>query len=115
MQNLLPGNVSWFAEYFCDLLLQIGTVPMQEMDRDILKHVGDKDRLQVREEDRFFDTVLYLFVSSCVRVDLLFTPPLCPYLLVSCYIIMYRNYTVASRRRLPKRIKVVNDWTKVRL
>jgi hypothetical protein len=47
MQSLSSSNVAWFADFFCDLLLQIGLVPMQEMDVDILSHVPDKDRLQV--------------------------------------------------------------------
>jgi len=48
IQCLFPSNVSWFAEFFCDLLLQIGLVPMQETDADILSHVSDQDKLQVR-------------------------------------------------------------------
>jgi len=47
MSNLLSSNIPWFAELFTDLLLQIGLVPMQELDADILKNVADKDRLQV--------------------------------------------------------------------
>ena len=47
MQQLFPSNLPWFAELFTDLLLQIGLVPMQELDADILKNVADKDRLQV--------------------------------------------------------------------
>ena len=47
MSNLLSSNIPWFAELFTDLLLQIGLVPMQELDADILKNVTDKDRLQV--------------------------------------------------------------------
>lgn len=47
MEQLLPTNMHWFAELFTDLLLQIGLVPMQELDADILKNVADKERLQV--------------------------------------------------------------------
>ena len=47
MSNLLSSNIPWFAELFTDLLLQIGLVPTQELDADILKNVTDKDRLQV--------------------------------------------------------------------
>ena len=47
MSNLLASNIPWFTELFTDLLLQIGLVPMQELDADILKNVADKDRLQV--------------------------------------------------------------------
>ena len=28
LHGLMPGNMFWFAEYFCDLLLQIGLVPV---------------------------------------------------------------------------------------
>lgn len=45
MLALVPGNVLWFSELFCDLLLQIGLVP-EETDKDILKHITDKEKLQ---------------------------------------------------------------------
>mmetsp|Transcript_16799 Transcript_16799/g.31831 ORF Transcript_16799/g.31831 Transcript_16799/m.31831 type:complete len:1230 (+) Transcript_16799:81-3770(+) len=44
--ELLPSNTSWFVEFFTEMLLQIGLVPMQELDDDILKNVADKNRLQ---------------------------------------------------------------------
>lgn len=44
--ELLPSNIIWFVEFFTDLLLQIGLVPMQELDDEILKNVADKHRLQ---------------------------------------------------------------------
>ena len=47
MQALIPKNIAWFSEFFTDLLLQIGLVPMQETDADILRNVSDKDKLQV--------------------------------------------------------------------
>lgn len=46
--ELLPSNINWFVEFFTELLLQIGLIPMQELDDDILKNVADKQRLQVR-------------------------------------------------------------------
>ena len=36
----------WFADFFTELLLQIGLVPIQETDVDILNNVSDKDKLQ---------------------------------------------------------------------
>lgn len=47
MSNLLSSNIPWFTELFTDLLIQIGLVPTQELDADILNNVADKDRLQV--------------------------------------------------------------------
>jgi hypothetical protein len=45
--NLLPSNISWFVEFFTELLIQIGLIPMQELDDDIIKNVADNHRLQV--------------------------------------------------------------------
>ena len=39
-------NIAWFAEFFTELLMQIGLVPIQETDADILNNVSDKDKLQ---------------------------------------------------------------------
>jgi hypothetical protein len=48
-RNVISGvhvpNMHWFAEFFSDLLLQIGLVPMEETDKDLLK-ITDKDKLQ---------------------------------------------------------------------
>ena len=44
--TLLRRNMSWFVEFFTELLLQIGLVPIQETDADILKNVTDKEKLQ---------------------------------------------------------------------
>jgi len=48
IRQLDPVNMHWFAELFCDLLLQIGLVPLQETDAEVLKRVNDVDKLQVR-------------------------------------------------------------------
>lgn len=48
LQSLSPPNVAWFVSFFCDLLLQIGLVPIGETDSDVLKQVSDQKRLQVR-------------------------------------------------------------------
>jgi hypothetical protein len=38
-------NMHWFAKFFCTMLLQIGLVPMEETDKDLL-NIADKDKLQ---------------------------------------------------------------------
>jgi hypothetical protein len=47
MNGVLRDNLVWFAQFFCDLLLQIGLAPMQETDKELL-NIADKDKLQVR-------------------------------------------------------------------
>ena len=47
-EKLLPQNMFWFAEIFCDLLLKIGLEDVEETDVEILSHVKDGTRLQVR-------------------------------------------------------------------
>lgn len=47
LQSVSSGNVSWFVNFFCDLLLQIGLVPIGETDSEVLKQVADQKRLQV--------------------------------------------------------------------
>jgi hypothetical protein len=48
-KNVIQGvhklNMNWFAEFFCELLLQLGLVPMEETDTDLLS-ITDKDKLQ---------------------------------------------------------------------
>mmetsp|Transcript_2321 Transcript_2321/g.3443 ORF Transcript_2321/g.3443 Transcript_2321/m.3443 type:complete len:1050 (+) Transcript_2321:64-3213(+) len=48
-QNVIQGiqvaNMHWFAEIFFDLLLQIGLIPMEETDKDLLK-ITNKEKLQ---------------------------------------------------------------------
>lgn len=40
------SSASWFANFFCDLLLQVGLVPISETDSEVLRQIGDKKRLQ---------------------------------------------------------------------
>lgn len=47
IHGLLKSNMCWFAQLFCELLIQIGLVPMEETDKELLKIAG-KDKLQVR-------------------------------------------------------------------
>jgi len=44
--TLHKRNMPWFVDFFTELLLQIGLVPIQETDDDILRNVSDKARLQ---------------------------------------------------------------------
>jgi hypothetical protein len=46
LTNVSPGNTIWFANLFCDLLVQVGLIPISETDSEVLK-IGDKKRLQV--------------------------------------------------------------------
>eukprot|EP00571_Detonula_confervacea_P000080 CAMPEP_0172324684 /NCGR_PEP_ID=MMETSP1058-20130122/51971_1 /TAXON_ID=83371 /ORGANISM="Detonula confervacea, Strain CCMP 353" /LENGTH=1077 /DNA_ID=CAMNT_0013041025 /DNA_START=44 /DNA_END=3273 /DNA_ORIENTATION=+ len=46
LKNLSSGNTLWFVNFFCDLLIQIGLVPISETDSEVLKQIGDKKRLQ---------------------------------------------------------------------
>lgn len=50
MRIILPSNIPWLAELFTELLLQIGLVPMQELDAEIIKNVANKERLQKLHE-----------------------------------------------------------------
>lgn len=45
VNGLMDSNLSWFAEFVCDMLLQIGYVPIQETDAELLRII-DKDKLQ---------------------------------------------------------------------
>lgn len=46
IHGLLKTNMPWFTQMFCDLLVQIGLVPMEETDKELL-NITDKDKLQV--------------------------------------------------------------------
>jgi hypothetical protein len=45
VNGVMGDNVPWFADFFCDLLLQTGLVPLQETDTDLLRIAG-KEKLQ---------------------------------------------------------------------
>lgn len=46
IRNISSVNMVWFAQFFCDLLLQVGRSPVEEMDPDLLKIADDRERLQ---------------------------------------------------------------------
>ncbi|KAL9188571.1 hypothetical protein ACHAXT_006949 [Thalassiosira profunda] len=46
LKHLSPGNTLWFVNLFCELLLQIGLVPISETDSEVLKQIGCEKRLQ---------------------------------------------------------------------
>ena len=67
IQGLLKSNMCWFAQLFCDLLVQIGLVPMEETDKELLS-ITDKDKLQVSHiwlfpQRRSFYCILIMRVS----------------------------------------------------
>lgn len=45
VQGVQTPNMHWFAQLFSDLLLQLGLVPMEETDKDLLS-ITDKEKLQ---------------------------------------------------------------------
>lgn len=45
MNRLLGVNMMWFAQFYSDLLLQVGLAPVQETDQELL-NIMDKDKLQ---------------------------------------------------------------------
>jgi hypothetical protein len=51
---LLDANVSWFCNIFCQLLLQIGLVPLEESDKELL-HLASQEKLS-KLHQRFSDT-----------------------------------------------------------
>ena len=60
IEGILKSNMFWFAQLFCDLLAQIGLVPMEETDKELL-NITDKDKLQVRSYRQIDGpTVLYM-------------------------------------------------------
>jgi hypothetical protein len=70
MQCLAVENIGWFVDFFCELLLQIGLVPIGETDSDVLKQVADQKRLQVRNH-----TLTMKRVTSCRCLQLLLLLP----------------------------------------
>lgn len=50
MNRLLSVNMVWFAQFFCELILQVGLSPVEETDQELLS-IADKDTLQVRERE----------------------------------------------------------------
>ena len=54
VNNLSMTNISWFAEVFIEMILQIGHIPLQETDTELLQTV-DKDKLQ-KLHQRFSST-----------------------------------------------------------
>lgn len=54
---MMDGNSSWFAEVFCELLLQVGNVPIQETDSEVLSKLGG-DNVKVQKlHERFSSKV----------------------------------------------------------
>lgn len=49
--SLFTVNMPWFAQFFCDLLLQVGLSPVEETDQELL-NIANKEKLQVRIKER---------------------------------------------------------------
>lgn len=62
IQGIHSLNMNWFAEFFCELLLQIGLAPMEETDLDLLS-ITDQDKLQ-KLHKRFSSSVGGVQISS---------------------------------------------------
>jgi hypothetical protein len=62
MNGLLSVNMVWFAQFFCELLLQVGLSPVEETDQELLS-IADKDKLQVRERQTYFQFYFMLRFS----------------------------------------------------
>jgi hypothetical protein len=45
LDALLDDNYPWLAEFFADMLLQIGSVPVQETDKEVLQ-MADEEKVQ---------------------------------------------------------------------
>ena len=44
--SIFSVNMPWFAQFLCELLLQVGLSPVQETDEELL-NIADEDKLQV--------------------------------------------------------------------
>ena len=71
--GLLIVNMPWFAQFLCELLLQVGLAPVEETDQELLNIAG-KDKLQVRHapKENFVvasasSTVLLFSISVCTN------------------------------------------------
>ena len=62
IQGIHSLNMNWFAEFFCELLLQIGLAPIDETDADLLS-MTDKDKLQ-KLHKRFSSTAGSVQISG---------------------------------------------------
>ena len=46
VDGIMSVNLPWFTQFFCELLLQVGLVPFEETDKELLDIAG-KEKLQV--------------------------------------------------------------------
>lgn len=71
LAKLFPSNLWWFAEFFCDLLLQLGLVPMEETDKEVLKKISDIDRLQVSRSNMIIRCSITYYDSDYLKLAIL--------------------------------------------
>ena len=62
VESVLNVNLPWFSEFFCELLLQVGLVPLEETDKELLNIAG-KEKLQVRVSRCLFS--MKICMASC--------------------------------------------------
>ena len=73
-------NMVWFAEFFCDMLIQIGISTAQETDDEILANRGAKDQTKIQKVSELSERVLIKETSitrdeSCeMATDITATP-----------------------------------------
>jgi hypothetical protein len=46
LEGIMGSNLPWFAQFFCELLLQVGLTPVEETDKELISIAG-KEKLQV--------------------------------------------------------------------
>ena len=93
MNGLMNVNMMWFAQFYCELLLQVGLAPVQETDQELL-NIADREKLQVRLECKYRSTCL-------------FRPTTFALLTLS---LINRNYTNDSRVEVPKRTRAAKRY-----
>jgi hypothetical protein len=93
--GLFIVNMPWFAEFVCDLLLQVGLSPVEETDQELLS-IADKGKLQVRK--KAVDT---FNIEQLART----------FLIIS----FYRNCTNGSLAEVIMQTKAVRSWCFLRI
>jgi hypothetical protein len=64
MNGLMSVNMMWFAQFYCDLLIQVGLAPVQETDQELL-NITDEDKLQVSPRARRMTSIITQVDDCC--------------------------------------------------
>ena len=67
MDNLMRENMAWFAEFFCELLAQVGLAPVQETDKEILS-IANKEKLQVSTPFHRLLPLNFLLIQRAISI-----------------------------------------------